>query len=135
MDWKHFLIAVLVSGIAASFADWLFAGALFHAKYMAYPEVWRPSLLQGKDSGPIAWSVALGFMSVAAFLASCEIFAIHGYASTIKFACLVWLMVPVPLTITNALFMKIHPLIVMSHSLGWLAKLLIVALAAGWLLG
>jgi hypothetical protein len=133
MDWKHFLLALVVAGIAASLADWLFAGALFHEKYSAYPEVWRPGL-RGGDQGPIAWSVALGFLSVAAFLAVCGSFGIHSYGATLKLAGLMWLVVPLPLIITNALFMKIHPLIVVSHSLGWLAKLMIAALSASWLL-
>jgi hypothetical protein len=133
MDWKHFLLAVLVAGIAACCADWLFAGVLFHKKYLAYPEVWRPGLLQGRDAGPIAWSTFLGLVSVAAFMAACGKFEIQGYGATLGFASLVWLMVPVPLIITNALFMKIHPLIVVSHSLGWLAKLVLAALVAGWL--
>jgi hypothetical protein len=133
MDWKHFLLAVLLSGIAGSFADWLFAGVLFHDKYLAYPEVWRPSLKQN-DAGPIAWSMILGFLTFAAFITACEIFRIHGYDSDLRLAALIWVMVPVPLTITNALFIKLHPLIVVSHSLGWLAKLVIAALAAGWLL-
>jgi hypothetical protein len=134
MDWKHFLLAVVLAGVAASLADWLFGGILFHEKYGVYPEVWRPGLEDGGDQGPIAWSTALGFVSVAAFLAACRIFGIHGYSATLQLAGLVWLMVPVPLIITNALFMKIHPLIVVSHSLGWLAKLVIAALSAGWLL-
>jgi hypothetical protein len=134
MDWKHFFLAVLVAGTAASFADWLFAGVLFHKKYVAYPEVWRPGLIEGRDAGPIAGATALGFVSVAAFLVACGKFEIHGYGATLGFACLAWLMVPVPLTITNALFMKIHPLIVVSHSLGWLAKLAIAAVVAGWLI-
>lgn len=134
MDWKRLLLAVLVAGIAASFADWLFAGVLFHKKYLAYPEVWRPGLMQGRDAGPIAWSMALGFVSVSAFMAACVQFGIHGYSPTLSFALLAWLMVPLPLIITNALFMKIHPLIVLSHSLGWLAKLIIAAAVAGWLI-
>jgi len=43
-------------------------------------------------------------------------------------------MVPVPLLITNALFIKIQPLTVLSHALGWLAKLAIAAIIAAWLL-
>jgi hypothetical protein len=133
MNWKHFLLAVLAAGVASSFTDWLFAGVLFHDKYFAYPEVWRQKLRQD-DTGAITWSMILGLLTSAAFMATCVVFNIHGYRSTLEFAALVWLMVPLPLTITNALFIKLHPLIVVSHSLGWLAKLALAALAAGWLL-
>jgi hypothetical protein len=95
VNWKHFLLAVLVAGIAASFADWFFAGVLFHHKYLAYPEVWRPSLTEGREAGPIAWSGALGFVSVAAFLIAGATFGLHGYATALEFALLAWLMVPV----------------------------------------
>lgn len=134
MNWPHFLAAVVLSAIAGSLADWLFAGALFHDKYLVYPEVWRPKLRQN-DAGPIAWSMILGLLTFIAFMAARVIFSIHGYRLDLEFAALLWLMIPLPLTITNALFIKIHPLIVVSHSLGWLAKLALAGLIAGWLLG
>jgi Protein of unknown function (DUF1761) len=133
VSWKHFLLAILAASVASSFTDWLFAGVLFHDKYFAHPEVWRKELRQD-DTGAITWSMILGLLTSAAFMATCVAFNIHGYRSTLEFAALVWLMVPLPLTITNALFIKLHPLIVVSHSLGWLAKLAVAALAAGWLL-
>ena len=133
MNWSHFLAAVVLSAIAGSVADWFFAGVLFHEKYLAYPEVWRPKLRQS-DAGPIAWSMILGFLTFIAFMTACVTFGIHGYRFDLEFATLLWLMVPLPLTITNALFIKLHPLIVVSHSLGWLAKLVLAALTAGWLL-
>jgi hypothetical protein len=119
MNWPHFLAAVIVSAIAGSLGDWLFAGVLFHDRYLAYPEVWRPNLRQN-DAGPIAWSMTLGLLTFIAFMATCIIFNIHGYRFDLEFAALLWLMVPLPLTITNALFIKIHPLIVVS--LAWLAR-------------
>lgn len=67
-------------------------------------------------------------------MGACARYEIHDFEGALAFALLVWLMVPVPLVITNALFMKIHPLIVVSHSLGWLAKLAIAAVVAGWLI-
>lgn len=133
MNWKHFLLAILVSGVAGSFTDWLFGGILFHDKYLAYPEVWRQKPGQD-DTAAITWSMILGLLTSAAFMATCVAFNIHGYRASLEFAALVWLMVPLPLTITNALFIKLHPLIVVSHSLGWLVKLAVAALAAGWLL-
>jgi hypothetical protein len=39
-----------------------------------------------------------------------------------------WLVVPLPLPITNALFIKRHPLVVLSRSLACLAKFFVAAL-------
>ncbi len=133
MSWTHFVLAVLAAGIITSFTDWFFAGILFHDKYLVYPEVWRQT--GGKSETPaVAWSIVLGFLASAAFMGLCVAVAAHGYRAPLVLAGLCWLMVPVPLLITNALFIKLHPLVVVSHLLGWLAKLVIAALVAGRLL-
>jgi hypothetical protein len=133
MEWGHFLLAILAAGVISSFTDWFFGGILFHDKYLAHPEVWRQT--GGKSETPaVAWSIVLGFLTAAAFMSVCVIFTVHGYRAGIELAGLCFLMVPVPLLITNALFIKLHPLVVVSNSLGWLAKLIVAALVAGWLL-
>jgi hypothetical protein len=129
------VVATLLSGILASFTDWFFGGYLFHKQYLAYPEIWRnaPGDKAGENRA-ILWSVVLGFLTCAAFVFACIVFHIHGYFAAIHLALFVWLIAPVPLLITNALFIKMHPLNVVSNSLGWLAKLILAALAVGWLL-
>jgi len=131
MNWTHFLLATLAAGIASSFTDWFFTGVLFHDKYFVYPEVWRKT---ASETQKIAWCTALGFMAAAAFMTACVVFGIHGYASALQFAVIAWILAPVPLTIMNALYIRIHPLVAMAHALGWLARFAVAALAAGWLL-
>jgi hypothetical protein len=134
MDWKHFLAAVFIAGFVSSLTDWVFGGILFHDKYNAHPEIWR--LSPGKSEAPaVAWSIVLDFLTSAAFVTACIVFAVRGYRASLELAGLCWLMVPLPLLVTNALFVKMHPLIVFAHSLGWLAKLGVSAVAAGFLLG
>ena len=129
MVWTHFLLAVLAAGAACSLTDWFFGGILFHGKYLAYPEVWRQG--PGKsEASAVTWSVLLGFVTCACFPFVCVAFHVGGYAKTFELAALCWLMIPVPLLVTNALFIKLHPLVVVSHLLGWLAKLCVAALAA-----
>jgi hypothetical protein len=129
----HILLAVLVSGFVFSLTDWLFGGVLFHDKYAAHPEIWR--LAPGEsETRSVVCSVALGFLTAAAFMAACLVFAIRGFRPAFEFAGLCWLMIPVPLLITNAFWIKMHPLVAVSHSFGWLAKLCVAALAAAWLL-
>jgi hypothetical protein len=127
----HFLLATLVTGFIASLTDWIFGGILFHDKYSAHPEVWRVGA--GKNETPaVLGSVGLGFLTSAAFVGACMAFSVHGYRASLELAGFCWLMVPIPLLITNALFIKLHPLVVVSNSLGWLVKLAVAALAAAW---
>jgi hypothetical protein len=134
MNWTRFLLAILASGVGASLTDWLFMGVLFHGKYLAHPEVWRRPQGGPGEGRAILLATLLGFVTCAAFLFVCYRLDIHSPPRTLKLAAAVWLMVPVPLMITNALWMKLHWQIVLSNCLGWLAKLVVAALAASYIM-
>jgi len=67
MNWTRFLLAIVLSGLATTFTDWLFMGVLFHNKYLATPEIWRLKPGQSETRG-IVLSSLLGVLSCAAFL-------------------------------------------------------------------
>ncbi|HKV27742.1 MAG TPA: hypothetical protein VJN90_05665 [Candidatus Acidoferrales bacterium] len=129
-------LAILLSGFVSSLTDWLFAGVMFHSKYMAHPEIWRrtPGANMKGENQAVAWSTLLGFVTCAAFVCTCLAFQVRGYTAALELAAAIWVMAPLPLLIVNALFIKMHPLTVASLSLGWLAKLLLAGAAVGWLL-
>ena len=129
MEWVKFLLSVVCSGFAVSMTDWFFSGMLFHEKYKAYPEIWRHSDGSGEGRA-VTWSIALGFISCAAFILAAQLFGISGWQRIMLFALLAWGAGPVPLLITNALFIKLHPLVVVANAAGWLVKLALAATAA-----
>lgn len=131
-DWR-LAAAIIAAGTVAMFADWFFGGVLFHSKYMAHPEIWRNIGKRPEENRAVAWSVVLTYVTCAAFVFVCRIFDVHGFARSLKLATFIWLIAPLPLLITNALYIKMHPLTVFAHSLGWLTKLLIAGAAVGWL--
>jgi intracellular septation protein A len=134
MNWTHFGLAVLAAGIVSSITDWFFFGVLFHDKYLAHPEAWRRG--PGSNETPaIIGSTLIGFVAAAAFMTACVVFQIHGYYAALELAGLVALMGALPITITNSFYIKMHSSIVFSHCLGWTTRLVVAALAAGWLLG
>jgi hypothetical protein len=59
---------------------------------------------------------------------------LHSVSATAKLAVAIWLIGPLPLILTYAAFVKLHRLFVVSFSMGWLVKLIIVAVAVGWFL-
>jgi hypothetical protein len=70
---------------------------------------------------------------------TCGVFAyvtarlgLHSVSGAVKLAVAVWLIGPLPLILTDASFMKVHRVFVVSYALGWLIKLTIVAVAVGW---
>ena len=135
MSTGWFLAAVITAVILSSLSDWFFGGILFLEKYRAHPEIWRVSGGGKPESLAIAWSTLLGVMTCAVFIYLAAWLEILGWMQVLALAFGIWLLAPLPLLITNALFIKIHPLNTLSNTIGWLVKLLICATAAHLFLG
>jgi len=131
MNWTHYLLAVVLSGIASSFTDWFFMGVLFHDRYLAAPEIWRGT---GQQQSRILISEVLGLVSCAAFIYLCVLTNMLTAKAALTLAIIAWLAGPLPLIRTNIAWIKMHPLIGVSHSLGWLARFVVSALFTAWLL-
>jgi hypothetical protein len=128
------LLAVLVSGVATSFTDWLFMGVLFHGKYLATPEIWRLKPGQS-DTRSIVASSLVGVVSCAAFIWLCRWAGMLTPRSELHMAGLAWIVGPVPILFSNIVWTKMHPLLGVSHALGWLVRFAVSGLIGGWLLG
>jgi hypothetical protein len=129
----RFVLAVGASGVATSFTDWLFMGKLFHGKYLETPEIWRVKPGQS-DTRSIIVSSLLGVVSCAAFIWLCRWTDALTLRSELHMAELVWLAAAVPIILTNLVWVKMNPLLGVSHSLGWLARFVVSALIGGWFL-
>jgi hypothetical protein len=130
MNWVRLAAIIVGTGVFTSLTDWFFAGDWLHKRY-TYPEVWR----QGVEVRAIALTSPLPFLTCGVFASVVVWLDLHSVSSAVKLAFAVWLIGPLPLILTNAAFMKLHRVFVMSYSIGWLVKLLIVALAVGWFIG
>jgi hypothetical protein len=130
MNWLHFALVVVASGVIASFTDWLFMGVLFHDKYLETPEVWRASIPQGRKIG---YSELIGLIGSAGFAWLLITLNQEALGPALAAAVAVWLASAVPVIFTNVLWMRLHPALGLSHSAGWLARLVITALAAAYL--
>lgn len=134
LSWQY-IVAVVVAVFASSLSDWYFMGVLWHDKYLAHPEVWRRPAGGKGENLAVAWAQLLSILTCGLFIHVAAASGQLAWWPAVRLACGIWLMVPVPLLITNALFIKIHPLNTLASLLGWLAKLLICAIAARLFLG
>jgi len=130
MDW-HYWAAVGAGLVLASLADWLFAGVLFHEKYQAHPEVWR---VNGPNPRAIVIAQVLTVPTVVGLITLIQMTASTALVPALGVAALVWLVAAAPATVVNGVFIKIHPAVVAAHTIGWLAKLALIAAAASVLL-
>lgn len=129
MNWLRFVLVVFGSGVVVSLTDWGFAGDWLHRRW-TYPEAWR----QGAEQRAIALTSPLPFLTAAVFSYLVARLHLHATLTLLKVAAAVWLLGPLPLTLTNAAFLKLHRVFVVSFALGWLVKLVIIALAVAWFL-
>jgi len=134
MHWSRIALAVLVSGVASSLTDWLFMGDWLYKRYDRNPEIWRFQGGQGENKA-ILWSSLFPFLTCAIFVLLCGGLHLYSYRGTLKLALAIWLIGPLPLTVVNALWIKLAPAIAASFSVGWLVKLALAALAVSLLLG
>jgi hypothetical protein len=133
MNWTRFGLTVLAAGVVSSLTDWFFMGDLLYRRYNKHPEIWRYPRGQGETKA-IAWSSPLPFLTCAVFAFLCLELGLHSYSATLKLALGAWLIGPLPLIISTALFLKLQPAIAMAYSLGWLVKLVVAAATVVWIL-
>jgi hypothetical protein len=134
MDVVKFLLTVVSATIASSFTDWFFMGILFHEKYKSTPEIWR-NPAGGSETKAILWAVAINFFAFALFVFIANALRVNGFEKLLLLAFFSWLVGALPVLITNALFIKLHPLVVVSNALGWLVKFCLIAVAFEIFLG
>ena len=130
MDW-HVFAASVAGAILGSLADWLFAGVLFHGRYQLHPEVWRTAT---SETLKIGGAQVLCLVTSVAFVALASMLGRVELLGTMTLAAMIWLIAPLPLLITNSLFIKIDPLVTAAHAAGWLVKLLLIAIATAILI-
>jgi hypothetical protein len=126
MDWVRFAVAVLIGGTVVSFSDWLFMGVLYHHRYNDHPEIWRQPH-GGHETGGVVFSTVFAFITCAVFAFLCTWLHLHTYFATLSLAIAIWLLAPVPLISTNGIFIKLHPGVSISHAMGWLMRLCLIA--------
>lgn len=125
MDW-HVFAASIVGAVLGSIADWVFAGVLFHARYQRYPEVWRTG---GSEVLRIGGAQILCLLTAVVFVTLAKMLGQVDLPGALKLAAMIWLIAPLPLLVTNALFIKIDAVVTASHAAGWLVKLMLIAVA------
>jgi len=123
MNWARLVAVTIGAGVVSSLTDWFFADDWIHRRY-SYPEVWR----QGDESRAIALTSPLPLVTCGVFAFVAAWLGLHSVSSALKLAVAVWLIGPLPLILTDAAFMKLHRLFVVSYATGWLIKLVTIAL-------
>jgi hypothetical protein len=126
-------MAVVASGVGTSFTDWFFMGVLFRRHNLATPEVWRLKPGQS-ETRSIVVSTFFGAISCAAFIYLCIWAGTLTLKGALCTAVIAWVAAPTIVILNNVIWTKMHPFVGLSHALGWLARFVVTAAIAAWLL-
>jgi hypothetical protein len=123
----RYIIALIAALIAISLSDWLLFGVVFHNRYDKTPATWRTV----PESRKIAGSMLFALIGTIFLFRLADLFAAHSFSSLCTLTVLVWLAASLPQTVTNTLYVNYDASLVVSHSIGWLARIAIAAAAYG----
>jgi hypothetical protein len=123
-----------IAGVLSIFTSWLWMGVIFHRFQRRTPNTWRP-----EGNANYALSAAIHFLACIAiatfFLLVARthggVFAggIHG---AFHFAALIWMTIAAPLAINAAVFINLHPWVVVGQILDWLTTSILACTLAAW---
>jgi hypothetical protein len=135
VNWIRIIEAGVAASILASFSDWYFFGILFHTRYHREgPGIWRKYKDKKDEMRSIFLSTIYQSITCFVFVIACRYLGITILAHALFAAGVAWFMLPLPLLLSQANFIRIDRMIIFSHSVGWLARLLISAMCVAWLL-
>ena len=123
----RYIVGLVAGTVAISLSDWLLFGVVFHRRYERTPATWRP-LPEGRK---IAGSMILAIIGTIAFFRLADHFQARTFDALCPLAVLTWVAASLPQTVTNTLYVNYDKSLVVSHSLGWLARIAIAAAAYG----
>ena len=129
------LVPGVIAGVVSIFTSWLWMGVIFHRFQAQTPNTWRP-----ENNRSYAISSAIHFLACIAIATLFILVArtqmgpfapgIHG---ALRFAAVIWMVIAAPLAIDAAVFINMHPLVLIGQLLDWLTtSALACALAAWW---
>jgi hypothetical protein len=128
------LVPGAIAGVISVFTSWLWMGMIFHRFQKRTPQTWR-----AEGNGSYAMSAAIHFAACIAiatvflFVARMpgNLFAggIHG---ALRFGALIWMAVAAPFAIEAAIFINLHPWVVVGQVLDWLTTSVLACTIAAW---
>ena len=124
----------LIAGVLSIFTSWMWMGFVFHRFQRETPETWRAE-------GPRSYIAGIFFHFLAAIGIACLLtlfirfgvgFFGTGILANLRFALCIWGAISLPIVLESAVFIRLHPLVVLGQLLDWLSTSVLASLITGW---
>jgi hypothetical protein len=134
LRFSQALVPGLIAGVLSIFTSWLWMGAIFHRLQKLTPGTWR------RETG-LSYFLA----SALHILAACGIALLFsivvldqnqdfsaGIADSVRFALVCWSVFALPIIVEDAIFINLHPFVVLGRLLDWLSTSLLATMITAW---
>lgn len=134
VPFSQALIPGLLAGFLSIFTSWLWMGVIFHRFQQLTPGTWRRETGQSYFLASAlhifaACGIALLFTIVAREQGH---FFSSGIGGGIRFALVCWSVFALPIILEGAVFINLHPLVVVGRLLDWLSTSLLATVITAW---
>lgn len=124
----------VMAGVLSVLASWLWMGVIFHPFQQNTPGTWRAE-------GPRSYLAASLIRLFAAIAIACLFTLVFrfnvasfepGRLASLRFALCLWMAISLPMVLEWAVFIRLHPLVVLGQLLDWLTTALLACLLTHW---
>jgi len=124
----------LIGGIISIFGSWFWMAVVFHRFQKQIPETWRPEGPRNYIGASLLHLVAaMGIACLGTLMIRFNVGIFGpGLAGSTRFALTIWGAISLPIIVESALFIRLHPLVVIGQLLDWLTTSLAASLATSW---
>jgi hypothetical protein len=138
MNGLHFsqaLVPGLIAGVLSIFTSWLWMGSVFHRFQELTPQTWRRETARSYALSSAlhilaAVGIAVLFTTVARVPSP---YFPAGISGSLRFAFACWGVFALPIVLEAAIYINLHPLVVLGQLLDWLStSLLATVITALW---
>ena len=123
LRFSQALVPGLIAGVLSIFTSWLWMGSIFHRFQKLTPQTWRPETGRSHAlSSAVHILAALGIALLFTIVAGDQSspFA-AGMGGSLQFALACWGVFALPILLGAAIYINLHPLVVVGQLLDWLS--------------
>ena len=137
MNGLHFsqaLLPGLIAGVLSIFTSWLWMGSVFHRFQKLTPQTWRRETARSHAlSSALHILAAVGIALLFTIVARDQSpYFSAGIGGSIRFAFACWCVFALPIVLGDAIYINLHPLVVLGQLLDWLSTSLLATVITAW---
>jgi hypothetical protein len=124
----------VIAGVVSIFASWLWMAVIFHRYQRETPNTWRQEGTRSYVAASLLHVfAAIGVASLVTLVVRFHVASFgEGIVGNLRFALCVWAAIGFPIILESAVFVRLHPFVVLGQLLDWLTLSILTCLITGW---